>query len=76
MGEIRKEGAVNDYLLHEMARVRIDALRSEAARSHAGREAQGSRGERHYLGIVDVSGARRAEGGSLSRGTVEVACCA
>jgi hypothetical protein len=71
-----KGDAVNDYLLHEMARIRIDELREEASRARAGQEARGSRRRRHYLGILGVSGARRAEGGTFSRGTLEEACCA
>ena len=75
-GEARKEGAVNDRLLREMVRIRIDELRTEASRAHAAREARRSHGWRHHLGILGVSGAPRAEGGSLPRGTVEEACCA
>jgi hypothetical protein len=75
-GKARKGGAVNEYMLHEMARIRVDELREEASRARAGRETRGSRGRRHYLGILGVSGARRAECGSFSCGTVEEACCA
>jgi hypothetical protein len=62
---------VHDYLLYEMAKIRIDELRAEASRA---RVAQGS--WRHYLGILGLSGVRRAEGGSFSRGMVEEGCCA
>jgi hypothetical protein len=75
-GEARKEGAVNDYLLEELVRIRMDELRAEASRAHAAREARRSHGWRHHLGILGVSGAPRAEGGSFPRGTVEEACCA
>lgn len=64
---------MNDYLVHEMVRIRIDELRAEASRTRA---AQGSRGWRNYLGILGVSGARPAKGGSFSGQTVEEACCA
>jgi hypothetical protein len=36
-GEVRKEGAVNDHLLHEMVRIRMDELRAEASRARLGR---------------------------------------
>jgi hypothetical protein len=64
---------VHPYLLDEIVRIRIDELRAEASRV---RGVRGSRGWRHYLGMLGVSGARRAEGGSVSRGMVEEACCA
>jgi hypothetical protein len=75
-GEAMKEGAVNDYLLHEMVRIRMDELRAEASRAHAAREARRSQGWRHFLGILSVSGTPPAEGGGFSRGTMEEACCA
>lgn len=64
---------MNDYLVHEMARGRLDELRAGASRARA---ARGSRGWRNYLGILGVPGARPAEGGSFSGQTVEEACCA
>ncbi len=67
---------MNDYLLHEMVRIRMEEVRAEASRARAARRARGSQERRHYLGILGVSGARRAEGGSFSRGTMEEACCA
>jgi hypothetical protein len=73
VGEVRKVAAVNEYMLHEMAKIRIDELRAEASRA---RGARGSQGWRYYLGVLGVPGAHRAEGVSLSRGTVEEACCA
>ena len=42
-GEVRKEGAVNDHLLHEMVRIRMDELRAEASRAHAAQEGLGDR---------------------------------
>jgi len=71
-GGSRKEGAVHDYLMHEMARIRMDELRAEASR---GRAARGS-GWRNHLGILGGLWAARAEAGGFSRGTVEEACCA
>ena len=77
MGELWKEVAVHDYLLHEMARIRIDELRAEASRGRTAREARGSWGWRHHLGdILGGSWVPRAEAGEFSRGTVEEACCA
>jgi hypothetical protein len=67
---------VNDYLLHEMVRIRMDDLREEASRARAARRARGSQGRSHYLGILGVSRSSRAVGGDFSRGTVEEACCA
>ncbi len=67
---------MNDYLLHEMVRIRMDDLREEASRARAARRARRSQERRHYLGILGVSRASRADGGNFSRGTVEEACCA
>jgi hypothetical protein len=75
-GEARKEGAVNDYLLGEMAKIRIDELRAEASRVHAAREPRRSHGWRNYLGMLAVSGAPRGEGGGSPRETIEEAFCA
>ena len=75
-GEARKEGAVNDRLLREMVRIRMDELRTEASRARVAREARRSHGWRHYLGMLAGSGASRGEAGDFSRGTVEEACCA
>jgi hypothetical protein len=75
-GGARKEDVVNDHLLHEMVRIRIDELRAEASRAHLAREARRSHGWRHYVGMLGVSGAPRGEAGGFSRGTVEEACCA
>jgi hypothetical protein len=68
-----KEGAVNDYLLQEMVRIRMDELRAEAARA---REARGAWEQGRYLGILGFSGTPRAERGGFTRGTMEEACCA
>jgi hypothetical protein len=38
----RKGGAVNEYMLHEMARIRIDELREEDSHARVGR--RGDRG--------------------------------
>ena len=75
-GEAGKEGAVNDHLLEEMVRIRMDELRSEASRAHLAREARRSHGRRHGLGALAGSWAARGEAGGFSRGTVEEACCA
>jgi hypothetical protein len=73
LGGVRKEDTVNDYLLHEMARIRMDDLREEASR---GRVARRSRGWRRRLGILAGSWAYRGGAGGSSRRTVEEACCA
>jgi hypothetical protein len=75
-GEGKKEGAVNDHLLHEMVRIRMDELRAEASRARTAREARRPHGWRHYLVTLGVSGASRGEGGGFSSGTMEEACCA
>jgi hypothetical protein len=64
---------VHDYLVHEMAKIRIDELRAEAARVRA---ARGSRGWRHRLGFLAGTWAAPAENGGFARPTVEEACCA
>ena len=75
-GEAGKEGAVNDYLLEEMVRIRMDELRAEASRTHLAREARGSRGWRPGLGALAGSWSARDDARGFSRGTVEEACCA
>jgi hypothetical protein len=70
---------VNDYLLHEMVRIRVDELRAEASRARAARasrEARGSQGRRHLLDMLARPRAARGEAGGFSRETVEEACCA
>jgi hypothetical protein len=62
---------VNDYLLHEMTRMRADELRAEVVRA---RTAKGVRGRR--VGILGGLWTTRAEEGGGSRGTIEEACCA
>ncbi len=66
---------MNDYVVHEMVRIRIDELREEASRARAGRETRGSRGWSHRLGVLAGSWAARGEAEGFSRGTVEEACC-
>ncbi len=75
-GELRKEGTVNDHMLGEMVRIRMDELRAEASRAHLAREARRSHGRRRGLGALAGSWAARGEAGGFSRGTVEEACCA
>ena len=67
---------MNDYLLHEMVRIRIDELREEASRARAVREARGSRGWRNRFGMLAGAWAARAKDGGLARQTVREACCA
>lgn len=68
---------MHDYLLHEMAKIRIDELRAEASRGRAAREARRWRGSRQHLGgILGGSWVPRAEAGDFSHGTVEEASCA
>ena len=73
---LRKEGAVHDCLLHEMARIRIAKLRAEASLGRAAQEARGSRGWRHHLGVLGGSRVPRVAAGGFSRRTVEEASCA
>jgi hypothetical protein len=75
-GGARREVTVNDYLLHEMVRIRMNKLRAEASRARAAQGARRSHGWRNYLGILGVSGTPHGEAGGFSRGTVEEACCA
>jgi hypothetical protein len=75
-GELRKEGTVNDHMLGEMVRIRMDELRAEASRAHLAREARRSHGWRHHLGILGVSGAPRGEAGASLAGQSKEACCA
>jgi hypothetical protein len=67
---------VHDYLMHELAKIRIDELRAEASRGRAAREARGSRGWRLRLGILSGQRASRTEAVGFSRGTMEEGCCA
>ena len=67
---------MNDHLLHDMVRIRMDELRAEASRARTAREARVSRGWRHLLDMLRVSGTSRGEGGGFSSGTMEEACCA
>ena len=75
-GEARKVGTVNDYLLHEIVRIRMDELREEASRARVAREARRSQGRRHGLGALAGSWAPHGEAGGFSRRTIEEACCA
>ncbi len=74
--EARRKGAVNDHLLEEMVRIRMDELREEASRARAAREAQGLQGWRHRLGMLAGSWVARDEARGVSHRTVEEACCA
>jgi hypothetical protein len=65
---------VHDYLLHEMAKIRVAELRAEASRARAARGGRRSHGWRRHLGILAGSWAPHA--GGFSRRTVEEACCA
>ena len=67
---------MHDYLLREMARIKIEELRAEASRGRAAQEARRPWGWRHHLGVLSGSWASRAEAVGFSRGTVEEACCA
>jgi hypothetical protein len=68
---------VNDYLLHEMANIRLAELRAEASRARGARKARGLWVWRHHLGMLAGSWATRGEAGGFSRRTVEEeACCA
>jgi hypothetical protein len=62
---------VHDYVLHEMAKIRADELREEAAR-----ETRGSQGWRRHLGILAGPQSTRREAAGFARGTMEEACCA
>jgi hypothetical protein len=72
----RKEGVVNHYLLHEMARIKLEELRAEASRARAARKARGLRVRRHRLGMLAGSWSTRGEARSFPRRAVEEACCA
>ena len=67
---------MNDHLLHEMVRIRMDELRAEASRARTAREARRPHGWSLYLVTLGVSGTSRGEGGGFSSGTMEEACCA
>ena len=67
---------MHDYLLHEMARIRIEELWAEASRGRAAQEARRPWGWRHHLGVLSGSWGSRTEAVGCSRGTVEEACCA
>ena len=67
---------MNDYLLGEMVRIRIDELRAEASRARLPRGAARSQGWRHRLGMLAGSWAALSKAGGFSRGMVEEACCA
>jgi hypothetical protein len=67
---------LNGYLLHEMARIRMEELRAEASRARGARKARGLRVRRHHFGIPAGSWATRGEAGGIYRRTVEEACSA
>jgi hypothetical protein len=75
-GGARKKSAVNDYLLEEMVRIRMDELRAEASRARAAREARLSHGWRRHLSMLAGSWSARGEAEGFSRGTIKEACCA
>ncbi len=65
---------MHDYLLHEMAKIKMDELRAEASRGRAARGGSAvARVEAlpQHTGLVVGSRA-----GGFSRRTVEEACCA
>jgi hypothetical protein len=64
---------MHDYLLHEVARIRIEELREEAARARATR---GTRKWRHHLGLLAGAWAAPTENGGLTSSAVDEACCA
>ena len=67
---------MNDYLLHELAQIRIDELRAEATRSHAAQKARGIRGHRRSLGFLGGLWAIRAEASGISHEATQEVCCA
>jgi hypothetical protein len=68
---------LSDYLLREMARIRTEELRAEAARSRAAREVRASRGHGADLGLLaGVVRDSRTRLVSVPRGTTGEACCA
>ena len=67
---------MNDHLLHEMVRIRMDELRAEASRAHLAREARLPHGWKRYLDRLGVSGAPLGEARGFSREAMEEACCA
>ncbi len=64
---------MNDYLLHEMARIRIDELQAEAAR--VAEKAQDSRGSGRYFGFLAGLLTPQAGVKGYSRETIKEACC-
>jgi hypothetical protein len=65
---------VHDYILHEMAKIRIEELREDAARARlAGRTRKPGV---WHLGFVGGWLGRRVAGAGLSREAVEEVCCA
>lgn len=73
----RKEVALSDYLLREMARIGTEELRAELANHRASREVRASRGHGADLGLLAglVRDARMRLLAGL-RGTTGEACCA
>jgi hypothetical protein len=67
---------MNDYLLHELAQIRIDELRAEATRSRAAQNARETRGHRRSLGFLGGLWAIRAEASGISHEATQEACCA
>jgi hypothetical protein len=73
----RKEDAVSDYLMQEMARIRTEELRAEVARSRAAREIRASRAHGAALGLLaGLMRDARMRLVAVPRGTTGEACCA
>ncbi len=67
---------MHDYLLHELARIRMDELRAEASSERPAQEIRGSWGWRHHLGILVGARTTRARAVGFSSGSTEEVCCA
>ncbi|HSL00614.1 MAG TPA: hypothetical protein VK869_09785 [Rubrobacteraceae bacterium] len=71
---MRKAGEVNDYIVHEVAKVRIEELREEAARARVAREVRERAGR--GLGLIGGWWARQVAGGGSATGEMKEVCCA
>jgi hypothetical protein len=68
---------MSDYLMREMARIRTEELRAEAARSRAAREVRASRAHGADLGLLaGLVRDARMRLVAVPRGTTGEACCA
>ncbi len=65
---------MHDYILHEMAKIRIEELREDAARARL--VGQTRKPGVWHLGFVGGWLGRRVAGAGLSREAVEEICCA